>query len=126
MERARIELGLAGLRKSDDPLYINLVAREYIVKNYEAFLKIYTDGSLLASGVGSAFVIPEWGYVTRKFNLTTVSIFTAELVAILMALNYINELPDTPRSLVVLSDSLSSLSAIQQSGKSSREDIVTD
>ena len=69
VERARIELGMAGLRKSENPLHINLVAREYIITNYEKFLKIYTDGSLLASGVGSAFVIPEWGYVTRLFLL---------------------------------------------------------
>ena len=43
-----------------------------------------------------------------------------------MALHYINELPETPRALVVQSDSLSSLSAIQQSNKSSREDTIIE
>ena len=74
VERARIELGMAGLRKSESPLYISLVAREYITKNYDKFIKIYTDGSLLTNGVGSAFVNPECGNITRKFNLTKVSI----------------------------------------------------
>ena len=52
VERAWIELGMAGLRKSESPLYLNLIAREFITKNYVHFLKIYTDGSLLTNGVG--------------------------------------------------------------------------
>ena len=43
-----------------------------------------------------------------------------------MALTFINDLNQTPQALVVLSDSLSSLSTIQQDKKSSREDLIKE
>ena len=59
MERAQIELGMAGLRKSDNPLYISMKANEFISNNYNHLLQVYTDGSALTEGVGAAFVIPK-------------------------------------------------------------------
>ena len=93
---------------------------------------MYTDGSMTTEGVG--FVVPQLSNLTRKYQLLHVSIFTAELVAILMALNFFNDLCQPPMAvffsssffLFLFSDSLSALQAIKHSSQSSREDVVKE
>ena len=60
---------------------------------------MYTDGSMTTEGVGAAFVVPQLSNLTRKYQLPHVSIFTAELVAILMALNFFNDLCQPPMAV---------------------------
>ena len=50
-------------------------------------------------GVGAAFVVPQLSNLTRKYHLPHVSIFTAELVAILIALNFFNDLCQPPMAV---------------------------
>ena len=69
---------------------------------------------MTTEGVGAAFVVPQLGNVTRKYQLPLVSIFTAELLAILMALNFFNDLCQPPMAVSVFSDSLSALQAIKR------------
>ena len=126
LERPSVNLDMAGLRKSDNPLYIEQTAREYINKWFQYTLRVYTDGSVDDTGAGAAFCIPEMGKISRRYHLPKLNIFTVELVAILMALNYISELPQLPMFVTVLSDSLSALAAIERDGKSSREDVVIE
>ena len=57
---------------------------------------MYTDGSMTTEGVGAAVVVPQLSNLTRKYQLPHVSIFTAELVAILIALNFFNDLCQPP------------------------------
>ena len=53
--------------------------------------------------------------VTRKYQLLHVSIFTAELLAILMALlNFFNDLCQPSMAVSFFSDSLSALQAIKR------------
>ena len=127
VEVARIELEMAGLRKVDDPHYIHTVCQEVIEKKYSYHLQIYTDGSKMKEGVGASFVIPEFKNIIKKYKLpNNVSVFTAELVAILMALNFINDLAHTPLAVVIFSDSLSALQSIKHDKLSSREDAVKE
>ena len=112
-EGARIELEVAGLRKSDNPLHLQLTARELISSQYSHFMCVYTDGPMTTEGVGAAFVVPQLSNLTKKYQLPHVSIFTAELVAILMALKFFNDLYKAPMVVTVLSDSLSALQAIK-------------
>ena len=87
---------------------------------------------MTTEGVG--FVVPQLSNLTRKYQLLHVSIFTAELVAILMALNFFNDLCQPPMAvffsssffLFLFSDSLSALQAIKHSSQSSREDVVKE
>ena len=67
--------------------------REHLNNKYQNHIKIFTDGSVLDSlDSGAGFVIPEWK-VQKSFYLGKVfSIFTSELYAILMALNYISNI----------------------------------
>ena len=71
-------------------------------------------------GVGTAFFAPQLS------NLTHVSIFTAELVAIFMALNFFNDLYQASMAVAVLSDSLSAPQAVKINSKSCREDVVKE
>ena len=118
LERASVGLGLADLSKKDNPLYVGLRAREFIEENFSQNLVFYTDGSATDEGVGVAFVVPSLKII-KKFSLPSVSVFTAELVAILMALQFIMELPVCFTEIIILSDSLSG------SG-SSREEVIKE
>ena len=76
-------------------------------------LQIYTNGPVLETGeVGCAHVIPDLK-ITRQYTLPTgVSIFTAELYAIYMACTIVNDLPNPPLGVAILSDSKSALQAL--------------
>ena len=75
---------------------------------------------------GAAFTIPDFRNLTKSFSLPTVSIFTAELLAILMALQHINEMSNPPFAIVICSDSKSALSSIRSDSTSAREDLVRE
>ena len=87
---------------------------------------MYTNGSITTEGVGAAFVVPQLGNVTRKYQLPPVSIFIPELLAILMALNFFNDLCQPPMAVSVFSDWLSALQAIKRNSQSSRQDVVKE
>ena len=101
VEGARVELEMAGLRKSDNPLILQVTARQLINNKYNYCICVYTDGSMTTEGEGAAFVVPQLSNLTRKYQLPHVSIFTAELVAILMALNLFNDLCQPPMAVSV-------------------------
>ena len=113
-----------GSSKKSDPRFATVLAREKIERQFSQHLKVYTDGSLLDSGeVGCAFVIPDLG-ITKEFKLNAgLSIFSAEMFAILMACEFINDMPNTPRGVVILSDSKSSLQALERGGSRNRSDV---
>jgi ribonuclease HI len=63
---------------------------------------------------------------SRNYSLPKVSIFTAELLAISMALQHVNDLPVVPHNIVVLTDSKSGLMALQSDSGSSRDDLIRE
>ena len=80
-----------------------------LIASYINHHHVYTDGSMSDTGVGCAFVC---GPVTRTFGLPAeATVFSAELVAIKKALNFIEVSDDG--SYVVFTDSLSSLLAMR-------------
>ena len=124
LERPVIFSSIPGVDKSY-PLLANILTREHIESLYNHSLHIYTDGSVNNSTVGAAFTIPDLN-VEKRYNLSQVNIFTAELLAISMALEFINDMPVTPRSIVILTDSQSSLATLSNDNRSTREDIVKE
>ena len=89
--------------------------KEYTLKILSTYWKdhlhIYTDGSKHKDkSTGAAFYIPKYE-IKRSFKLPpAVSIMRAELVAILVALNWLENLSSI--TAVILTDSLSALQAI--------------
>ncbi|XP_059147673.1 uncharacterized protein LOC131935300 [Physella acuta] len=113
----------AKINKKEDPVMARIEASNEIERVTANSLTIYTDGSKINEKVGAGFLIPHLNH-SKSFRLTDgASIFTAELTAILMALEYTPTTPHT--SISILSDSLSALQAIK-GGECCREDIVEE
>ena len=127
MERAVVEVEVAGLTRDQSPSLQACITNELLENNYSQFLQIFTDGSVLEDGsAGAAFAIPEFHSLRKSFSLPPVSIFTAELTAILMALQHISEVRTPPCAVVICSDSRSALSSIRSDSTSAREDLVLE
>ena len=100
-------------KKRDSNKSIEIKTKALIRDNYSSYLQIFTDGSKneSTSEVGCAFAIPEF-QLTRKFKLNgQLSIFSAELTAIIEALKWVNTA--RPDKVVILTDSLSSIRSIR-------------
>ena len=90
---------------------MKLIALESIHKTWKGYLHIYTDGSKLEDGrTGAAFYVCQYK-VTKHFRTSHICIMRAELVAILMALNWMNA-NIASSSVVIFTDSLSALQII--------------
>ncbi len=92
---------------------IKSYSTEYIRTVYYAFLPIYTDGSRNPEigRTGSAFYVPE--FKMGKYGRLTdgTSVYTAKMVAIQMALSWVEEV--MPNKVVICSDSMASLISLQ-------------
>ena len=64
--------------------------------------------------------------LTHSYSLPAVSVFTAELLAISMALQHISAIPVTPFAIVICSDSKAALTAIKSDSQNAREDLVRE
>jgi len=90
-----------------------------LTEAYPDHNQIYTDGSKTDAGTGCAFVSNSSSFSYKLHDYA--SIFTAELFAILKALQYIKCL--RPKKFLILTDSFSSVQTINQ--LDSRNPIVT-
>ena len=114
---------MEGLKKDQNPLVLAVTARLCLEEKYQHHLKIFTDGSVMEEGAtGAAFVIPEFNNLTHSYSLPAVSVFTAELLAISMALQHISAIPVTPFVIVICSDSKAALTAIRSHSQNARDD----
>ena len=87
---AKSDTDYTDLKKSESTNILTSEVREHLINNYQNHIKIFTDCSVLDSlGSGAGFVIPELKVQTSFYLGKFFSIFTSELYAILMALNYI-------------------------------------
>ena len=92
---------------------------EHLATHSES-IPVYTDGSKSAAGVGCGVVFP---FLSRSSSLPkTASVFTAELSAIVLALQIIFTLPVS--SFVIFSDSRSALSALKSFNSSSLNPLL--
>ena len=113
---------MEGLKKAQNPLVLAVTARLFLEEKYQYHLKIFIDGSVMEDGAaGAAFVI-----LTHSYSLPAVSVFTAELLAISMALQHISAIPVTPFAIVICSDSKAALTAIKSDSQYAREDLVRE
>ena len=82
---------------------------------------------MLDDGVaGAAFVVPEFNNMTHTFSLPAVSVYTAELLAILMALQHMSAIHTPPSAIVICSDSKAALFSIGSNYANAREDLVSE
>jgi ribonuclease HI len=80
-------------------------------KYHENSVSVFTDGSKSARGVGASVVVPSKNLVDSASLPFLTSIFSAELIAIILALKLIRFLPED--HITIYSDSFSALQAIR-------------
>ena len=87
---AKFDTDYTDLKKSESTNILTVEVREHLINKYQNHIKIFTDSSVLGSlDSGAGFVIPDLK-VQKSFYLGKgFYIFTSELYAVLMALNYI-------------------------------------
>lgn len=96
----------------------------YIRNSYNNYLRIYTDGSKSKQEcVGVGIHIPEFKINMSKRLSDQLSVYTAEIVAVIIALQWVEEV--RPDRVVICTDSLSVIKSIQ-SMESAREDLLLE
>ena len=93
------------------PLQTKIITREYIDR-YSGYLNIFTDGSKQSNNcTASAVYIPYFHVQISRKIPDLCSVYTAELIALLLALDWIRDVK--PSNSVIFTDSLSALGALQ-------------
>jgi ribonuclease HI len=112
-----------GLLKHDN--LTREIASEYIQAVGKGALKVYTDGSKDQTGrLGIGIFIPAW-QICKNYAITEdASIFTAEMIAVLKALEIVTENP--PDKVLILTDSLSTIQGLDSEEDCSRPDITSE
>lgn len=111
------------IHKQMSPIIIKAVASDFINTRYHGFNHIYTDASKdPATGhVGAAFYVPSLE-VEEMFRLQdNLSVFAAELTAILMALVWVQ---NHNLESIIFTDSLAAVQAIHSGANGQRSDIL--
>ena len=121
---AKFDTDYTDLKKSESTNILAIQVREHLKNKYQNHIKIFTDCSVLDSlDSGAGFVIPELK-VQKYFYLgKSFSIFTSELYAVLMALNYICNIQLAIYNFVICVDSKTVLSALKSWNCKIRGDI---
>ena len=107
-----------GTKKSDNLNKSRITALEMIDRDYKDYLQVYTDGSVQdngKTGLGVIFKAPG-EYFSGSISLRTDdqhSTFSVEMTAILTALEKIEQHWSEYMKIVILTDSLSSIQALQ-------------
>jgi ribonuclease HI len=107
-----VELGVGESgSKRDAGWLLAAAAKQLLAERYRDHWKVFTDGSVGPCGAGAGVYMEASGacsaYAFRKCSSTV-----AELVAIVVALRQLEELPDLPRRVVVVSDSMPALQTV--------------
>ena len=124
--RANYDTDYTNFKKCDGPLLPAFV-KSHIYDTYRNHLKVYTDGSVLDNRLsGSAFIIPSLK-IEKSYHLgKNFSIFTAELVAIIMALNCLLDFPFCVFQILFCVDSKSVLQALKLSNTKVRNELIQE
>ncbi|KAL5013509.1 hypothetical protein ScPMuIL_007779 [Solemya velum] len=126
LESPEVSLELQPLCPKDNPpLMSKANATEHIERDYSQSLCVFTDGSKTPDGAtGAAFVTPEL-HVTKTVRLPAhVSVFTCELVTIILALFGLDEF--RPVRDTIFTDSISALQAFTNNGKKTSKTYLRD
>lgn len=122
----RIDIHTMNLKKEMSPNILKAEFNKHIAEVYKDYLQIYTDGSVLDNGaVGSAFIIPSLK-ITKQYHLGfNLSIFSAELTAILKALTFICDNDINNKNILLCIDSQSVIHAIKSNTHKIRHTLIS-
>ncbi len=103
-----------------------IVVQKHLESEYFHYLQIFTDGSKdpVTGRTAAAMFIPLYKYRDGKRITNDISVYTAEMVAILIALQWVEEVK--PSAVVICSDSFSVLNSLISGKSDSRQDILIE
>jgi len=123
----KVDTGLTKFckKKEEPPEIVKSKSLEYIEK-YKDHLHIFTDGSKTSEGrVAAAYYVPSVNLKSGVRINDSSSVYTAELTAIKLTLTYITQHHNTANTkVVILSDSLSSLTSIDVGRSASKPNLL--
>lgn len=94
------------------------------IDGYYGYVQMFTDASKSSDGkIGVFYIVPEFGVKVGKRVNENLSVYTGEMLAILLALQWVEEV--RPLRSVICSDS-GSIASLQYSHSDSREDILME
>ena len=111
------------VNKQMAPNVVKALAQDFIAERYCQFTHIYTDASkdISRGRVAAAFWIPDFE-ISYKFRLhDCMSVFAAELIAILEALRWVDE---HNHEAIIFTDSMAAVKAIESGLSGSRSDVI--
>ncbi|XP_072152561.1 uncharacterized protein [Bemisia tabaci] len=112
-----VNLDLAAYQKGNtSSTFYKERLNQLLCQNFLDYKQIYTDGSKQETSVGLAFVDTSNNFILKQKLSPLNSIFTAEMLAILEAIRYVQELSSCNNdtiNYVICSDSLSSLRTLK-------------
>ena len=127
LQRPMFDIEYTDIVKEDNSHLLTSTVKSHLDSKYSHHLKIYTDGSKLENReTGAAFLIPDLKVEKYYYLGKDRSIFTAELVAILMALNFIIDFPKNVYQIVFCVDSKSVLSALKSLSLNVRSEMIIE
>ena len=125
LNSADFDLSYTYIKKDENPFLLSSLIKSHLEEKYFMKLQIYTDGSLLENGhAGAGFVIPDFKMYKSYHLGKGYSIFTAELIAILMALDTLVSMNTSFYSIVFCVDSQSVLKALKSNEAKIRQDLI--
>lgn len=101
-----------------------LVVEQYVNREYYSVLQVFTDGSKEPEScrTAAAVFIPTFNIKIAKRLSDHVSVFTTELLAIILALQWIEEVQ--PSRIVICTDSMAALTSLMSGKSESRQDLI--
>ena len=126
LKKPKVDIKLSGQIKKTDAEFVIKSAALETIETYADCLQIYTDGSRTETGVvAAAFHVPSRS-TNRAARLNNyVSIYAAEMTAIILALDWILE-QQVEQKVALFSDSLSSLQSLKNGKSLNRPNLFAD
>lgn len=127
IKQATFDIEYTSMIKSDNQLLLVEEVKEHMTNHYPNHFKVFTDGSVTENGdSGAGFVIPFFNLVKSYYLGKGMSVFTCELIAILMALIYVVDLPITILQLLICVDSKAVLYSLKSVDNAVRPELIIE
>ncbi|XP_038157609.1 uncharacterized protein LOC119794224, partial [Cyprinodon tularosa] len=102
----------------------DIIVQQHLSKEYYSVLQVYTDGSKEPESgrTAAAVYIPTFKIKIAKRISNHVSVFTTEVLAIILALQWIEEVQ--PLRTVICTDSMATLNSLLSGKSETRQDLI--
>ena len=124
--KAEFDINYTDITKENNIHILTSYVRMHLDENYPLHLKFFTDGSIIDKKGGAGFFIPAIN-VKKSYSIRSrISILTAELLAIQMALEHLLNFPHVIHQILFCVDSKSALLSLKSFSMKIRPELVTE